>query len=275
MIDPMHPVPITKQCEILGLSRSSVYYRKAPADPADLELMMVIDWVHLEWPFLGSRKILKELRKWGFDVGRDKVVGLMRRMGIRALYQKPRTSIPTPFSKVYPYLLKNLKIIRPNQVWMTDITYIPMDRGFAYLIAIIDVWSRKVLAWRLSNTQDAQFCVDALELAIQQFGPPEIFNTDQGSQFTSTTFTGVLHAHGTKISMDGKGRWIDNVFIERLWRSVKYEEVFLKAYDSMSHAKDSLANYFHFYNTRRAHQSLDYKTPDDVYYGTSQVLEAA
>lgn len=275
MIDPKHTVPITKQCEILGLSRSSVYYQKAPVDPADLELMMVIDWIHLEWPFLGSRKILKELRKWGFDVGRDKVVGLMRRMGIRALYQKPRTSIPAPFSKVYPYLLKNLKVVRPNQVWMADITYIPMDRGFAYLVAIIDVWSRKVLAWRLSNTQDVQFCVDALEFAIQQFGPPEIFNTDQGSQFTSTTFTSTLQAHGIKISMDGKGRWIDNVFIERLWRSVKYEEVFLKAYDSMTHAKDSLARYFHYYNTRRSHQSLDYKTPDDVYYGPSQILEAA
>lgn len=275
MINPMHSVTICRQCEMLDLPRSNYYYQESPSDPSDLELMKVIDWIHLEWPFLGSRKILQELQKWKFEVGRDKVVGLMRKMGIEAIYRKPRTSIPQPFSKIYPYLLKDLTVIRRNQVWMSDITYIPMSRGFAYLVAIIDVFSRKVLAWRLSNTQDASFCVDTLEEAIRNHGIPEIFNTDQGSQFTSLDFTNVLKSHGIRISMDGKGRWIDNVFIERLWRTLKYEEVFLKSYESMSHARHSLIEYFRYYNTRRSHQNLDYRTPDEVYYGTIQILEAA
>lgn len=275
MINPKHVVTITRQCEILDLPRSSFYYQEAPVDQCDLDLIMVIDWIHLEWPILGSRKILDQLHRWGFDVGRDKVVSLMRKMGIEAIYQKPRTSIPKALSKIYPYLLKEVQIVGPNQVWATDITYIPMARGFSYLVAIIDLWSRKVLSWRLSNTMDTSFCIEALEEAIAEFGAPGIFNTDQGSQFTSDDFTDALKAHGIRISMDGKGRWIDNVFIERLWRTVKYEEVFLKAYDTMHQARGSLGAYFHFYNGRRSHQSLDYKTPDEVYYGTSQILEAA
>lgn len=275
MINPKHTVTISRQCELLDLPRSSFYYQEAPVDPLDLELMKIVDSIHLECPFFGSRKILQELQRRAFDVGRDKVVGLMRRMGIEAIYRKPRTSIPKPFSKIYPYLLKDLIIVRPNQVWSTDITYIPMAKGFSYLVAIIDLWSRKVLSWRLSNTMDTSFCIEALEEAVKKFGAPEIFNTDQGSQFTSDDFTDALKAHGITISMDGKGRWIDNVFIERLWRSVKYEEVYLKSYDTMQQARASLDAYFRFYNNRRFHQTLDYRTPDEVYYGPCQILEAA
>ena len=237
--------------------------------------MLVIDRIHLDHPFYGSRKILRELRRWAFDAGRDKVVGFMRKMGIEAIYRKPRTSIPQPFSKIYPYLLKDLPIVRLNQVWSTDITYIPMAKGFSYLVAIIDLLSRKVLSWRLSNTMDTSFCVEALEEAVCEFGAPEIFNTDQGSQFTSDDFTDALKAHGITISMDGKGRWIDNVFIERLWRSVKYEEVYLKAYDTMQQARASLDAYFRFYNGSRLHQTLDYRTPDEVYCVQPRILEAA
>jgi len=227
--------------------------------------MRRIDDIHLRLPFYGKRKIAEELLREGIAIGRDQVARLMRKMGIEALYRKRRTSIPRPGAHLYPYLLKGMTIERPNQVWATDITYIPMAMGFAFLVAIIDLKSRKVLAWELSNTQDVDFCTTALERALQEFGSPEIFNSDQGSQFTSEQFTGVLKGHSVKISMDGKGRWIDNVFIERLWRSVKYEEVYLKSYESMTEARESLAQYFCFYNKRRHHQTLAYQTPDQVY----------
>lgn len=275
MINPKHSLPVSKQCQVLDLPRSSFYYHEAAVDRRDLDLMKAIDKIYLDRPFYGSRKILRELRKQGFSVGRDKVVRLMRKMGIEAIYRKPRTSIPQPFSKIYPYLLKDLPIVRLNQVWATDITYIPMAKGFSFLVAIIDLLSRKVLSWRLSNTMDTSFCIEALEEAVCEFGAPEIFNTDQGSQFTSDNFTDALRAHRIKISMDGKGRWVDNVFIERLWRSVKYEEVHLKAYDTMQQAKVSLDAYFRFYNENRPHQTLDYRTPDEVYYAQPQILEAA
>ena len=237
--------------------------------------MLAIDKIHLELPFYGARKIKLELNNRGFLVGRGRVRRLMLKMGLEAIYRKPRTSIPKPGNHIYPYLLKDLQIERPNQVWSTDITYLPMAKGFAYLIAIIDLHSRRVMSWQLSNTMDASFCKETLEDAIQRFGPPEIFNTDQGSQFTSDSFTGVLKAHGIKISMDGKGRWVDNVFIERLWRSVKYEEVYLKAYQTMKEAKNSLNSYFTFYNQNRFHQNLDYQTPDMVYFGQPEVKLAA
>lgn len=266
---------MTRQCQLLDLPRSSFYYRSIPVPSEELELMKQIDSIHLKLPFYGSRKIFRELRAIGLDVGRDRVVRLMRKMGIEALYRKPRLSLPFPGFQIYPYLLKDLAIVCPNQVWAADVTYIPMAKGFAYLVAIIDVMSRKVLAWELSNTQDVAFCLSALERAIQKFGPPEIFNTDQGSQFTSDAFTGKLKAHGVKVSMDGKGRWIDNVFIERLWRSVKYEEVYLKAYDSMKEAREGLAGYFDFYNRFRLHQTLNYKTPEEIYNGHPQEKLAA
>jgi putative transposase len=275
MINSQYSLPVIRQCQLLDLPRSSFYYQEALVDPRDLELMRVIDKMHLDHPFYGSRKILCELRKLGFDVGRDKVVRMRRKMGIEVIYRKPRTSIPKPFSKIYPYLLKDLSIVRVNQVWSTDITYIPMAKGFSYLIAIIDLLSRKVLSWRLSNTLDTSFCTEALEDAISNFGTPDIFNTDQGCQFTSDDFTDILKDHKITISMDGKGRWIDNVFIERLWRSVKYEEVYLKAYETMNDARVSLAAYFTFYNENRPHQTLDYKTPDEVYYERPQIFEAA
>lgn len=233
MIDPGHPLPITKQCKALELSRSSVYYKPVPVSESDLDLMKAIDEIHLAHPFFGSRNIRDALKRRGYTVGRGHVMTLMRKMGITALYRKPKTSKPHPDHKVYPYLLKGMEIIRPNQVWSADITYLPMARGFCYLVAVMDWASRKVLSWRLSNTLDALFCVDALQEAIARYGIPEIFNTDQGSQFTSEAFTDILNSHDIRISMDGKGRWLDNVFIERLWRSVKYEEVYLKAYGSI------------------------------------------
>lgn len=268
MISPEHPLTITRQCHLLELSRSSIYYREAPVSDRDLVLMRQIDEIHLKYPFYGSRRIRNELEDRGYRVGRGHVVTLMRKMGIEAIYCKPRTSIPHPAHKIYPYLLRGLDISRANQVWAADITYLPMDRGFCYLVAIIDWLSRRVLAWRLSNTLHTSFCLQALEEAIQRFGTPEIFNTDQGSQFTSDEFTEALLSCGIRISMDGQGRWVDNVFIERLWRSVKYEEVYLKAYDSISEARGELERYFEFYNMRRRHQSLDYQTPDKVYWST-------
>ncbi len=264
-----------RQCQLLGLSRSSFYSKNKAASQLELDLMTGIDKIHLELPFYGARKIQIELCNRGFSAGRGKVRRLMRKMGIEAIYRKPKTSIPKPGSHIYPYLLKDLRIERPNQVWSTDITYLPMAKGFAYLVAIIDLYSRKVMSWRLSNTMDASFCIEALEDAIQRFGPPEIFNSDQGSQFTSDAFTSVLKAHGVKISMDGKGRWVDNVFIERLWRSVKYEEVYLKAYQTMKEARQNLISYFTFYNQTRFHQNLDYQTPDMAYYGKPEVKLAA
>jgi putative transposase len=266
MIERDGVLTIKRQAKLLALGRSSVYYTPRGTSERDLVLMRKLDELHLQWPFYGSRKLHRELLKDGHEIGRRHVVTLMRKMGIQVIYRKPRTSIPAREAMIYPYLLTGLVIERPNQVWSTDITYLPMAHGFLYLTAILDVFSRKVLAWRLSNTMTADFCVEALEEAIARFGAPEIFNTDQGSQFTSDDWTGVLKKADVAISMDGKGRWIDNVFIERLWRSVKYEEVYLHAYDNGTEARAGLTKYFSFYNTRRSHQGLDYQTPDDVYF---------
>ena len=265
MIKREKSVPITRQCELLELSRSSVYYSPVPVSAKDLELMRQIDEIHLQYPFYGSRKIRNELWQRGYDIGRDKVRRLMRRMGIEALYIKPRLSIKHPQHPIYPYLLRGLDIIRPNHVWSADITYIPMERGFCYLVAVMDWASRMVLSWRLSNTLDSAFCVDALEEALTTYGRPAIFNTDQGSQFTSQAFIDVLRSHDISISMDGQGRWMDNVFIERLWKSVKYEDIYLKAYGSMKELKKGLTDYFQFYNEKRWHNTFDRKTPSVVY----------
>lgn len=275
MIAPEHPMPLTRQCNLLELSRSTFYYRRKPLKPRDLEMARIIDEIHLAYPFYGSRRIMHELRARGYDVGRGHVSKLMQLMGIRAIYRRPRTTIPAKQHKIYPYLLKDKTIDRAGQAWAADITYLPMRRGFAYLVAIMDWASRKVLSWRLSNTMDASFCSEALTEAIARYGCPEIFNTDQGSQFTSDDFTDVLKDHKIRISMDGRGRWVDNVFVERLWRSVKYEEVYLKAYESLSEARKGLGDYFEFYNARRRHQSLDYRTPDEVYWDTLPEEEAA
>ena len=269
MIDRVHPLPLSRQGRILELSRSGIYYQARPVSARDLEMMRLIDELYMKYPFWGSRSLRDELRGRGYSkVGRGHVSRLMKKMGLEALYKKPRLSKPHPEHRVYPYLLRGLEITRANHVWATDITYLPMAKGFCYLVAVMDWASRKVLAWRLSNTLDASFCVDALEEAIARYGVPEIFNTDQGSQFTSEEFTGILSGHGISISMDGKGRWRDNVFVERLWKSVKYEEVYLKAYDSMAQARTELGRYFEFYNQRRRHQGLDRKTPDEVYMAT-------
>lgn len=267
MIDGGGELSVKRQAELLDVSRASVYYRPRPVTARDLKLMRRIDELHLEAPFYGARKITAQLQREGHEVGRRHVRTLMRRMGIEALYRKPRTSIPARGAPIYPYLLENLPIERPNQVWSSDLTYLPMAHGFMYLMAILDVASRKVLAWRLSNTLTAHFCIEALEEAMRKHGPPEIFNTDQGSQFTSEDWIGPLKAAGVAISMDGKGRWIDNVFIERLWRSVKYEEVYLRAYANGTEARESLKIYFRFYNERRLHENLNYATPDEVYFG--------
>jgi putative transposase len=275
MIDQKSKLSIVKQCQLIGISRTSMYYKPKPTSSKDLELMRLIDEIHLRLPFYGSRRIRDELNGSGHKVGRDHVATLMRKMGIEALYRKPRLSEPHPGHKVYPYLLRGMEITRANQVWSTDITYIPMARGFCYLIAIMDWASRRVLSWRLSNTMDTSFCTEALEEAIMRFGKPDIFNTDQGSQFTSEAFTGILKANEIRISMDGKGRWRDNIYIERLWRSVKYEEVYLKAYSSMVEARQEIRSYFEFYNYRRRHQSLDKKTPDMVYWATLPKGETA
>ena len=262
-------MPLTRQGRMLELSRSGIYYQAPPVSARDLEMMRLIDELHMKYPFWGSRSLRDELRGRGYsNVGRGHVSTLMKKMGLEALYKKPRLSKPHPEHRVYPYLLRGLEITRSNHVWATDITYLPMAKGFCYLVAVMDWASRKVLAWRLSNTLDASFCVDALEEAIARYGVPEIFNTDQGSQFTAEEFTGILSGHGISISMDGKGRWRDNVFVERLWKSVKYEEVYLKAYASIAQARTELGRYFEFYNQRRRHQGLDRKTPDEVYRAT-------
>ena len=268
MIDRDHSLPLTRQSEILALSRSSLYYEAVPVSDRDIELMRLIDEIHLKHPYMGSRSIRDQLQDKGHQVGRQHVSTLMKKMGITAMYKKPKTSKPHPDHKVYPYLLRGLEITKANYVWAADITYLPMARGFCYLVAIMDWASRKVLAWRLSNTLDASFCVEALQEALQRYGTPEIFNTDQGSQFTSDDFTGILQKRGISISMDGKGRWMDNVFIERLWWSVKYQDVYLKAYESIAEARKGLTKYFDFYNRSRRHQSLDRRTPDDVYWST-------
>ena len=266
MIERGAEVPVTRQAELFDLSRSSVYYTPRPMPEQDLRLMRRLDELHLELPFYGSRKLAAALRREGHAVGRRHVATLMRRMGIEAQYRRPRTSIPARGAAIYPYLLAGLAIERPNQVWSSDITYLPMAHGFMYLVAILDVASRKVLAFRLSNTLTADFCVEALQEALAKFGRPELFNTDQGAQFTGDDWIKVLQDAKVAISMDGKGRWIDNVFIERLWRSVKYEEVYLHAYTNGTEARTALTRYFSFYNARRSHQSLEYRTPDEVYF---------
>jgi putative transposase len=259
-------LPVTRQCELLALARSTVYYERGPAvDDSDLALMRLLDELHLRYPFMGSRRLRDELGKRGHPINRKRVQRLMQIMGLQALYPRKRTSFPNKAHRVFPYLLRNLTIGRPNQVWAADITYIPMARGFLYLVAIVDWASRAVLSWRLSNTLEADFCVEALEEALARHGKPEIFNTDQGAQFTSESFLAVLEQNKIRISMDGKGRWRDNVFVERLWRSVKYEEVYLKAYETVHEARDSLAKYFNFYNHERGHQSLNRRTPWQVY----------
>jgi putative transposase len=266
MIDREHDLPITKQAEVLRISRGSVYYLPRPASAADLALMRRLDQLHLEFPFAGSRMLRGLVAAEGCKVGRRHVKTLMQRMGIEALYRRPRTTKPEPGHKIYPYLLRGLEITRPNQVWAMDITYIPMARGFVYLAVVLDWFSRRVLAWRLSITMEAAFCVETLQAALAKHGKPEVFNTDQGSQFTGTAFTGVLIENAIAISMDGKGAWRDNVFVERLWRSVKYEEVYLRAYDGVSEARSSIGRYLDFYNRRRPHSSLDGATPDQAYF---------
>jgi len=268
MITKEHQLPITKQCTILELSRSSVYYVPVPVSDNDRELMRLIDEIHLEEPYLGSRGMKSALKRRGHKTGRIHVRTLMRKMGIEAIYRKPRLSKPHPGHKVYPYLLRGLDIKEANICWAADITYIPMARGFCYLVAIMDWASRKVLSFRLSNTLDASFCTEALEEALRKYGAPDIFNTDQGSQFTSLEFTNILINHTIRISMDGQGRWRDNIFIERLWKTVKYEEIYLKAYESITHARKELAKYFDRYNTRRSHQGLNDRTPDEIYWAT-------
>lgn len=273
MIDRSHALPVTRQARELGISRGSVYYLPRPTSVADLAIMRRLDELHMDFPFAGSRMLRDLLAAEGVKVGRLHVSTLMKKIAIEAIYRRPNTSKPTPGHKVYPYLLRKLAVTRPNQVWATDITYIPMARGFVYLIAIIDWFSRRVLSWRLSITLETDFCIEALEEALTRFGAPEIFNTDQGCQFTSLAFTSVLLREKVAISMDGRGAWRDNVFVERLWRSVKYEEVYLRAYSSVSDARASLGRYLTFYNGRRPHSSLDHKTPDHVYF--NQPLLAA
>jgi putative transposase len=268
MIDRDHPLPVTAQARLLGISRSSVYYEPVATNARDLALMTAIDQVHTELPFYGIRRIRGELLARGLAVGRGHVAALMRRMGITAIYPKRRLSKPAPGHKIYPYLLRDLQITEAGHVWCADITYLPLARGFCYLTAVMDWASRRVLAWRLSNTLDASFCIEALEEALERYDAPRVFNTDQGAQFTSEGFTGLLAGRGVAISMDGRGRWLDNVFIERLWRSVKYEEVYLKAYDDLTEARRELAAYFDFYNRRRRHQGLSDRTPDEVYWST-------
>ena len=272
MVDRQHSsLPVVRQCTLLDISRSALYYRPKGISEEALTLMKLIDRQYLATPFYGARKIAAWLKGQGHLVNRKRVRRLMRLMGIKAIYRCPRTSKPAPGHKIYPYLLGGMEITRPNQVWAADITYIPMARGFLYLIAIIDWYSRYVLSWRLSNTLDAGFCVEALEEALKN-GRPEIFNTDQGAQFTGEAFTELLEQHGVRISMDGKGRYSDNLFIERLWRTVKYEEVYLKAYQGGRDARIGLGSYFSFYNTERPHQALSYRTPAEVF--TSILVEA-
>lgn len=266
MIDRSHALSLTKQANILDIARSTVYYQPRPMSDEDLELMRRIDNLHMDFPFAGSRMLRDLLNGDGVKVGRKHVRTLMKLMGIHALYRKPSTSKPTPGHKVYPYLLRGLTIARSNQVWAMDITYIPMTKGFVYLAAVMDWYSRRVLAWRISNTLSTDFCIEAAEEALARYGEPEIFNTDQGSQFTSGDFTRIFEGRQTRISMDGKGRWRDNIFVERLWRSVKYEEVYLHAYQNVAEARQGIGKYFAFYNSRRPHTSLDRMTPDKFYY---------
>jgi len=275
MIDRQHRLPVTRQCRLVVVARSSVYYTPRPVPAATLALMRQLDELHLEHPFAGSRMLRDLLRLRGVAVGRKHVATLMRWMGIAALYRPPRTTRPHPGHQVFPYLLRDQAITAPNQVWAMDLTYIPMRRGFLYLVAVLDWATRRVLAWRLSNTMTTDVCLDALEAAIQAHGCPGILNTDQGSQFTSAAFVALVQQHGIQLSMDGTGAWRDNLFVERLWKSVKYEEVYLHAYDSVTAAQQGLAAYFTFYNQGRPHTALDGQTPDMVYFAPLPQLEAA
>jgi len=275
MIDPKHELSITRQAELVGISRAAVYYVPRPISEDDLALQRRIDELHLERPFAGSRMLCKLLRKEGHEVGRKHVATLMRRMGIEALYRKRSTSRREPGHEIFPYLLRNVAIERPNHAWALDITYLPMRRGFVYLCAVMDWASRRILAFRLSNTLTADFCVEALEEAMVRHGKPEIVNTDQGSQFTSGEFIDKLKANDIAISMDGKGCWRDNVFIERFWRTIKYEEVYLRAYETVSAARESIARYINFYNSQRPHSSLADRTPDTAYFGRMELSAAA
>jgi putative transposase len=281
MIDRNYPeLSLTRQCALLRVSRSSLYYQPAPVRQQDLELMALMDRQYLKTPFYGSRRMTAWLRTQGHQVSRKRVRRLMQVMGLEAIYRRPKTSQPAPEHKLYPYLLRGVKVTRVNQVWMADITYIPMARGFLYLVAIMDWYSRYVLSWRLSNTLEVDFCIEALEEALRQ-GQPEIFNTDQGSQFTSEAFTSLLLERGIRISMDRKGHYTDNIFVERLWRSVKYEEVYLKAYQNGWEARTGIGNYMWFYNHERSHQALNYRTPAQVFgdgcsnYGAGDSLNLA
>ena len=266
MIDREHELPLKRQVALLRLSRSRLYHEPRPVPDFALAIMRRIDALHLDYPFAGSRVLRDLLRGEGTVIGREMVRTMMRRMCIEALYRRPNTSKPCPGHKIYPYLLRGLAVGRPNQAWCMDITYIPMARGFVYLAAVVDWFTRRVLAWPLSITMEVDFCLDAVEEALAKYGRPAIFNTDQGSQFTSAAFTGLLLENKIAISMDGRGSWRDNVFVERLWRSVKYEEVYLRAYDSVGDARASLGRYLIFYNALRPHSSLDARTPDDAYF---------
>lgn len=275
MIDRGHDLPLTRQAALLGISRGSVYYSTCPVPAGELAIMRRIDELHLDYPFAGSRMLRDLLRGEGIAIGRELVAAMMRRMAIEAVYRRPHTSKPANGPKVFPYLLRGMAIERPNQVWAMDITYIPMAHGFLYLAAVMDWFSRRVLSWRVSITMEVDFCLEAVDEALVRHGRPEIFNTDQGSQFTSAAFTGLLAENAIKISMDGRGSWRDNVFVERLWRSVKYEEVYLRAYDSVAEARRSLGDYLGFYNRKRPHSSLDGRTPDRIYFGGLAVAEVA
>jgi putative transposase len=275
MIDREHALPLARQAALLKLSRSGLYYRSRPVAPDDLAIMRRIDELHLDYPFAGSRMLRDLLRGEDVEIGRQRVATMMKRMAIEAIYRRPNTSKPAPGNKIYPYLLRGLAIERPNQAWAMDITYIPMARGFVYLAAVVDWFSRRVLSWRVSITMEVGFCLEAVEEALARHGRPEIFNTDQGSQFTSAAFTGLLIDNAIAISMDGKGAWRDNVFVERLWRSVKYEEVYLKAYDSVGEARASIGRYLDFFNRKRPHSSLDARTPDRAYFDHLPQVAAA
>jgi putative transposase len=276
MIEPGHPkLSVVRQCELVSISRSGFYYQPAGETPLNLTLMRLIDMQFLETPWYGSRQMARHLRREGYAVGRKRVRRLMAKMGLEPIYQRPRTTVPHPEHQIYPYLLREMVIERPNQVWCADITYIPMRRGFLYLVAVMDWSTRKVLSWRVSNTMDVEFCIEALEEALARFGRPEISNTDQGSQFTSPRFTGVLRDACVRISMDGRGRWMDNVFIERLWRSLKYECIYLHAFETGSALRAGLTCWIGYYNTRCPHSTLDGRTPDEAYGATGMEKLAA
>ena len=275
MIDRDHDLPVARQAKVLSLARSTVYYKPRPVSAEDLALMRRLDELHLDYPFAGARMLRSLLRREGVSIGRRRVATLMKRMGISAIYRRPRTSTPTPGHKIYPYLLRGVKIERPNHVWAMDISYIPMRRGFVYLAAVVDVASRRVLSHRVSITMEAAFCVEALEESLARHGKPDIFNTDQGSQFSSIDFTSVLTKAGVSISMDGKGAWRDNVFVERLWRTIKYERVYLQAYEAVSAARSDLDTYIDWYNRERVHSHIEERTPEQAYWALLPALAVA